>query len=471
MIFNNADNIMYGDKEVDRVFYGKYLVWERGDFYWISDRQTQSICGYKGVPTTPVCYLNWNQKPTNVSRPFPSYKLNKDLYGNYEPKNIFGDIYKYEYDYIYWDDKGYIYSLESANQYRDIFSKTNLVINYNNVEDRSYCTEIDNRVFLYGEVNEITFKNCIINSIGHSAFAHFTSYKYGELTLGDINTSITIKDQAFWNCHWEFKISFNNKDINLGKYVFYNSYVKEVVFPLQVSSMEITNCTFEGCEKLEKINLPVGITSIDDFAFSKCILLKDIYIPNTVTKIGDHAFYRCESFKSIVIPESITSIGDFAFSNCSNLISAIFLDGVTEVGHEMFYNCISLNHVELPSSIKQIGQQAFDGCSSLTSIEIPNGVTTIWNNAFQNCISLTEIIIPYGVTEIHSRLFYGCSNLSSVVFPSSISKIGIGIVGKCSDVLNIYYTGTEEQWNTIEKDRYWLDDISGEVNIHYNYNN
>lgn len=448
MIFNNADNIMYCDKEVDRVFYGKNLVWERGNFYWISDRQTQSICGYKGVPTSPVCYLNWNQKPTNVSRPFPSYKLNKDLYGNYEPKNIFGDIYKYEYDYIYWDDKGYIYSLESANQYRDIFSKTNLVINYNNVEDRSYCTEIDNRVFLYGEVNEITFKNCIINSIGHSAFAHFTSYKYGELTLGDINTSITIKDQAFWNCHWEFKISFNNKDINLGKYVFYNSYVKEVVFPLQVSSMEITNCTFEGCEKLEKINLPVGITSIDDFAFSKCILLKDISIPNTVTKIGD-----------------------YAFSNCSNLISAIFLDGVTEVGHEMFYNCISLNHVELPSSIKQIGQQAFDGCSSLTSIEIPNGVTTIWSWAFQNCISLTEIIIPYGVTEIHNGLFYGCSKLSSIVFPSSISKIGIGIVGKCSDVLDIYYTGTEEQWNTIEKDRYWLDDISGEVNIHCNYNN
>ena len=468
MIFNNADNIMYGEKEVDRVFYGKNLVWERGNFYWISDRQTQSICGYKGVPTSPVCYLNWNQKPTNVSRPFPSYKLNTNPY---KLKNIFGDIYDYKYLTTVSFDKAYSYSLVSTNQHRDVFAKTNLVVNYNNLEDKSYCTEIGDEVFLYGEVNNIIFKNCTINSIGHSAFANFTSYTYGELMIGDSNNSITIKDQAFWYCHWEFKISFNNEQINLGRYVFAYSYVKEVVFPSQVSSMAITNSTFKGCEKLKKINLPVGITSIGDEAFDRCLLLEDIAIPNTVTKIGHYAFNKCESFKSIIIPDSITSIGYWTFANCSNLISVTFLNGVTEVGHEMFYGCTSLIHVELPLSIKQIGQQAFDGCSSLTNIEIPSGVKTIWNNAFQNCISLTEIIIPYGVTEIHSRLFYGCSNLSSVVFPSSISKIGIGIVGKCSDVLDIYYTGTKEQWNTIEKDRYWLDDISGEVNIHYNYNN
>lgn len=463
MIFNNADNIMYGDKEVDRVFYGKNLVWERGDFYWISNRQTQSICGYKGVPTTPVCYLNWNQKPTNVSRPFPSYKLNTNPY---KLKNIFGDVYDYKYLTTDSFDKAYSYSLVSTNQHRDVFAKTNLVVNYNNLEDKSYCTEIGDEVFVYGEVNNIIFKNCTINSIGHSAFADFTSYTYGELMIGDSNNSITIKDQAFWHCHWEFKISFNNEQINLGRYVFAGSDVKEVVFPSQISPMPIKESTFFECDKLEKMNLPNGITSINNHAFSGCSSLEEIIIPNTVSQIGDWAFGWCSSLKNIVIPDTVTSIGRYIFQSCSSLETATILDGVTEIGYGMFYYCRKLSSIIIPDSVTTIGVAAFEGCENLTNINIPNSVTSIGYAAFEGCYGITSITIPNRVTTIDGRTFAKC-NLTSITIPISVCDIA-SYAFDGSPLSHIYYTGTEEQWNAITKGKDWLYGTGGNVVIHYN---
>ena len=79
-----------------------------------------------------------------------------------------------------------------------------------------------------------------------------------------------------------------------------------------------------------------------------------------------------------------------------------------------------------------IGYQAFYNCSSIKSIEIPAGVTSIGSRAFESCSSLTSIEIPAGVTSIGSLAFWNCSNLET-----------------------IYYNGTEEQWNAIEKVADW----------------
>ena len=87
--------------------------------------------------------------------------------------------------------------------------------------------------------------------------------------------------------------------------------------------------------------------------------------------------------------------------------------------------------IEIPKEIKgiavtSIGSKAFYWCSGLTSIEIPAGVTSIGEYAFEGCSGLTSIEIPVGVTEIGYAAFSGCSGLKDV-----------------------YYTGTQEQWDNI----------------------
>ena len=47
---------------------------------------------------------------------------------------------------------------------------------------------------------------------------------------------------------------------------------------------------FSGCNHLINVNIPNGITRIEDSTFSDCAILSDINIPNSVTSIGDYAF-------------------------------------------------------------------------------------------------------------------------------------------------------------------------------------
>jgi hypothetical protein len=110
--------------------------------------------------------------------------------------------------------------------------------------------------------------------------------------------------------------------------------------------------------------------------------------------------------------------------------------------------------VEIPTKIKDIkvtsiGNEVFFGCSELTSIEIPSSVTSIGNFAFSGCSGLTGIEIPSSVTSIGYYAFYDCSGLTGIEIPSSVTSIGDLAFWFCSGLKDVYYTGTQEQWNAI----------------------
>ena len=73
--------------------------------------------------------------------------------------------------------------------------------------------------------------------------------------------------------------------------------------------------------KIKKVVIENGVTSIGVRAFYSYSNLTSITIPNSVTSIGDYAFYNCSSLTSVTIPNSVTSIGGGAFSGCYNLQS------------------------------------------------------------------------------------------------------------------------------------------------------
>ena len=126
-----------------------------------------------------------------------------------------------------------------------------------------------------------------------------------------------------------------------------------------------------------------------------------------------------EKIKRVVIKDGVTSIGDWAFRECSNLTSVTIPNSVTSIRRAAFGGCSGLTSVIIPESVTSIGESAFLGCSSLTSITIPNSVTSIGSAAFEYCENLTSITIPNSVTSIGDGAFFKCKGLTSITFKGS----------------------------------------------------
>ncbi len=261
-------------------------------------------------------------------------------------------------------------------------------------------------------------------------------------------------------------IKIPNSVISIGNYAFYGcDFLTNVEIPDSVTS--IGDSAFSYCKSLTSIEIPNSVTNIGEEAFCACSSLISIEIPNSVTNIGEEAFCACSSLISIEIPNSVTSIGRSVFSGCSSLTNIKIPDSVTSIGRSVFSGCSSLTNIEIPNSVTSIGGSVFSGCSSLTNIKIPDSVTSIGAYAFSGCSSLTNIEIPNSVTSIKTYAFNECSSLTSIAIPNSVTGIEYHTFENCSVLKDVYYSGTESQWNSIVKD-VELAGFNSDVTVHYN---
>ena len=71
-----------------------------------------------------------------------------------------------------------------------------------------------------------------------------------------------------------------------------------------------------------------------------------------------------------------------------------------------------------------------------------------------NGTRMSTITIPDEITVIKEYTFAGFEFLSTIVIPKSITKIEKHSFDGCKYLSTIYYTGTEEQWSTINGKQY-----------------
>ena len=204
------------------------------------------------------------------------------------------------------------------------------------------------------------------------------------------------------------------------------------------SGSDARNRTYQN--RVQKIEIGSGVTSIGNCALYNCNSLASVTIPNSVINIGGgYAFGYCYSLASVTIPNSVINIGgSYAFSYCYSLASVIIPNSVISIGYSTFGRCYSLASVTIPNGVKSIDSDAFSSCYSLASVTIPNGVTSIVSEAFSSCISLASVTIPNGVKSIDSDAFSSCygvafydfSNHTSVPTLSNTSAFS-GIAADC----------------------------------------
>ena len=200
--------------------------------------------------------------------------------------------------------------------------------------------------------------------------------------------------------------------------------------------------------------------------------------------IGTEAFTYCESLASITIPKSVISLDEYAFYGCHSLESITIPDSVTSIGEGVFKECTSLKSITISKFVSSIGENAFDMCYSLTSINVADGNSKfssingiLYDKAREMLISCPrgksgDIKVPDSVTSVSDNAFYGCSSMTSVTIPKSVTYIGWSAFYDCEDLKDIYYAGTQQQWNSMLIDEYGDEidlGLNDNVIIHYNY--
>lgn len=95
---------------------------------------------------------------------------------------------------------------------------------------------------------------------------------------------------------------------------------------------------------------------------------------------------------------------------------------------------------------------AFNNAEELTAVTIANGVKKIGKNAFRNCINLKSVVLPESIELIEKGAFCSCNTLASLNLGKSLKKIGAEVILRCPMLLNIEYSGTEEEFRAIESE-------------------
>ncbi len=318
--------------------------------------------------------------------------------------------------------------------------------------------------------------------------------QWNNITIGDNNEPL-LKANIHYNSsgtcgdHLMWMFDENTGTLTISGEGDMENYTASSVVPWKPYKENISNVVFNG-----------AITSIGDYAFEDCTQLTRVTIPDSVTSIGDFAFGRCTGLTSITIPGSVTSVGRGVFSGCTglesisvdvnNLVyhstdnclietaskklvagcknSVIPDDGsVTSIGRSALSGHTGFSNITIPDSVTSIGDFAFGGCTGLISITIPDSVTSIGEHAFYYCIGLTSVSIPDSITSIGESVFSACTELTSVIVPSSVKSIGYQAFFGCSSLLDVYYSGSEEQWNNIALG--YNNEPLLSANIHFNY--
>ena len=118
--------------------------------------------------------------------------------------------------------------------------------------------------------------------------------------------------------------------------------IESVVVPPNVRIMKKA---YSGLPNLKKVTIQTNkLTEIGEDAFYGCDNLEDINIPDGVTRIGKGAFELNFSLRKINIPSSVTYIAENAFA-CTHLDSIDIPAGVTFIGRGAFWQCDRLKKV------------------------------------------------------------------------------------------------------------------------------
>ena len=301
---------------------------------------------------------------------------------NYNVKNVIHGDFKNDEDIYYTIDE---------NIFNSIKEDSNVEIIKTSDSDNYIVFAVKTQVNGLGEVNP-KYDYYIV-------YCHSGNTKVNNNGLFDsINTNV------------EIKILGSGNNLTNTSYMFYCcKNLTKITFTikgLNTSNVNTMEGMFNGCEKLEKLNLSTfgtsKVTNMQDM-FYGCDSLTSLNVSNFNTsnvKNMKRMFYRCSSLKELNLYNfntvNVTSMEEM-FCGCNRLtylnVSNFDTSKVENMGG-MFFCCNSLTSLNLSNfntnKVTYMGGM-FNGCNSLTSLNLSNFDTSKVENMggmFDRCDNL-----------------------------------------------------------------------------------
>ena len=266
-------------------------------------------------------------------------------------------------------------------------------------------------------IKKITKKTCkSIACIALSAWLVFTGLPFAGANSGNskwqesaaiglmqVQAAQTTYNYTVGNSTYTYTI-LTDDTIKITKY---KGTDESIVIPSEIDGKKVTvigSSAFYGFKSLKNIEIPDGITSIENYAFCQCWSITSLSVPESVTSIGTGAFRFCGDLKEIKLPSNLTVLSDSLFGADANLEYITFGDAektdtviipetVQKIGNYVFMNCEKIKNINLPANLKSIGKTCFQGCISLTGLFIPQSVESIGGGIFGDCDALQSVEI------------------------------------------------------------------------------
>lgn len=300
-----------------------------------------------------------------------------------------------------------------------------------------------------------------------------------------------IGSYAFQNCTSLSRAILPDDLQHFGKAVFAGcTSLTEVSIPHDISRIAVN--TFDGCTALQTVHLPAGTDLIADSAFNGCTALQRVEYGGTV---GDWYNVQIEDNNDVLYTTPISCSNGDTFGHKtthgtlsngiewslvndgtltlrgtgpmvdfdpdaaddastmpwqdvkSEILHVVYEAGITTTGCNAFSGCPKLVSVTLPDTMTEIGNSAFSGCTSLEQVTIPDSVTKINASAFSGS-ALTQVS-ALGVTEIGFQAFGNCQKLTRIDVSTPLATVESGAFEGCSELMDVYYSGTAEQWQAV----------------------
>jgi len=266
-------------------------------------------------------------------------------------------------------------------------------------------------------IKKITKKTCkSIACIALSAWLVFTGLPFAGANSGNskwqesaatglmqVQAAQTTYNYTVGNSTYTYTI-LTDDTVKITKY---KGTDESIVIPSEIDGKKVTvigSSAFYGFKSLKNIEIPDGITSIENYAFCQCWSITSLSVPESVTSIGTGAFRFCGDLKEIKLPSNLTVLSDSLFGADANLEYITFGDAektdtviipetVQKIGNYVFMNCEKIKNINLPANLKSIGKTCFQGCISLTGLFIPQSVESIGGGIFGDCDALQSVEI------------------------------------------------------------------------------